>query len=294
MRKCICRLRLNEVSRQWGRRPKLPPNASCSCISCSPTGCPPRGEVGRRPASGRSSRPGTSPLHGSADLTVQLLDHVVGTDARPVLAGKITVGQRFLNAVLIHDDRHQNSNFFVLSAPVAAQVDAVHADVWIVPAMQGSVPSVLDVNVGFLVQLYNFLGHSLLSPFRMVCGNFILPEPACYVFFYAIFNLRTLLYIIFPRAAGAVSRDRNRTEIGKPRRKTGGAFGLLRKERDRISISAAGRISRAASPRARGRTRCVCGVRGSARGCAYAAPCTCGSPRRPRTGTGRRRRGSCP
>ena len=37
----------------------------------------------------------------------------------------------------------------------------------------------------------------------MVCGNFILPEPASYVFFYAIFNLRKLLYIILirPRAA---------------------------------------------------------------------------------------------
>ena len=64
MRKCICRLRLNEVSRQWGRRPEPPPSASCSCISCSPTGCPPRGEVGRRPASGRSSRQGMSPPHG--------------------------------------------------------------------------------------------------------------------------------------------------------------------------------------------------------------------------------------
>ena len=173
----------------------------------------------------------------SADLSVQPLDHVVGTDAGPVFAGEIAAGQRFLCTIL---------------------------------------------------------GHSLLSPFRMVCGNFILPEPACYVFFYAIFNLRNLLYIIFPHAAGAVSRDRNRTEIGKPRRKTGGAFGLLRKERDRISISAVGRISRAALPRARGRTRCVCGVCGSARGCAYAAPCTCGSPRQPRTGTVRRRRGSCP
>ena len=30
----------------------------------------------------------------------------------------------------------------------------------------------------------------------MVCGNFILPEPASYVFFYTIFNLRNLLYII--------------------------------------------------------------------------------------------------
>ena len=48
----------------------------------------------------------------------------------------------------------------------------------------------------FLIQLYNFLGHSLLSPFRMMCGNFILPEPASYVVFFALFNLRNLLYII--------------------------------------------------------------------------------------------------
>ncbi len=45
--------------------------------------------------------------------------------------------------------------------------------------------------------LTHFLGHSLLSRFRMVCGNFILPEPASYVFFFALFNLRNLLYIIF-------------------------------------------------------------------------------------------------
>ena len=31
----------------------------------------------------------------------------------------------------------------------------------------------------------------------MVCGNFILPEPASYVFFYAFFNLRKLFYIIY-------------------------------------------------------------------------------------------------
>ena len=31
----------------------------------------------------------------------------------------------------------------------------------------------------------------------MVCRDFILPEPASYVFFYAVFNLRNLLYIIF-------------------------------------------------------------------------------------------------
>ena len=36
----------------------------------------------------------------AADLTVQPLDHVVGADSGPVFAGKIAVGQRFLNAVL--------------------------------------------------------------------------------------------------------------------------------------------------------------------------------------------------
>ena len=36
----------------------------------------------------------------AADLPVQPLDHIVGADACPVLAGKITIGQRFLDAVL--------------------------------------------------------------------------------------------------------------------------------------------------------------------------------------------------
>ena len=36
----------------------------------------------------------------------------------------------------------------------------------------------------------------MLSPFECLCGNFILPEPASYVFFYAVSNLRNLLYII--------------------------------------------------------------------------------------------------
>ena len=36
----------------------------------------------------------------AADFPVQPLDHVVGADAGPVLAGKISVGQRLLNAVL--------------------------------------------------------------------------------------------------------------------------------------------------------------------------------------------------
>ena len=100
-----------------------------------------------------------------------------------------------METVIIHGDCHQNGYIFILSAPVAAQIDAVHVDIRIAPALQGAVAPVLDVDVGFLVQLYNFLGRSLLFPFRMVCGNFLLPEPASYVFFYAVFNLRNLLYL---------------------------------------------------------------------------------------------------
>ena len=266
-------------------------------------------------------------LHAVQAASVEPLEEADPTGL--VLFHALGGTQNLTKTVLIHGNCHQNCHIFVLSAPVAAQVDAVHVDVWIVAALQGAVAPVLDVNVGFLVQfadgsgrhlaapqclrdvlhpahgdtrqvhldegllhaalpaaisfddgrlkghalepghvernvtggggeipvvvaaavaltglaaliagglrqglrlllqqlvqgflhaaadqfldlpldnfliqLYNFLGHSLLSPFRMVCGNFILPEPASYVFFYALFNLRKLLYIIFSLNSG--------------------------------------------------------------------------------------------
>jgi len=45
----------------------------------------------------------------------------------------------------------------------------------------------------------------------MVCGNFILPEPASYVFFYAFFNLRNLLYIIKNRIEEHIFDNKLRT-----------------------------------------------------------------------------------
>ena len=39
----------------------------------------------------------------------------------------------------------------------------------------------------------------MLAPFECLCGNFILPESASYVFFYAVSNLRNLLYLINSR-----------------------------------------------------------------------------------------------
>jgi len=260
-------------------------------------------------------------LHAVQAASAEPLEEIDPTGL--VLLHALGGTQNLTETVLIHGNCHQNRHIFVLSAPVAAQVDAIHIDIGVLAALQGAVPPILDVDVGFLVQLadggrrdlaapqrlgdvlhtahgdacqvhldegflhaalpaaiplddgrlegyalepgdvernvtggrgevavivaaavaltglvaliagrlrqrlrllfqqlvqrllhaaanqfldlpldnfliqlYNFLGHSLLSPFRMVCGNFILPEPASYVFFYAVFNLRNLLYII--------------------------------------------------------------------------------------------------
>ena len=43
--------------------------------------------------------------------------------------------QNLTEIILIHGNCHQNGYIFVLSAPVAAQVDTVHVDVWIAPAL---------------------------------------------------------------------------------------------------------------------------------------------------------------
>lgn len=69
--------------------------------------------VGDRP---RRPRP-------SADLTVQSLDHFAGTDAHPVLAGKVAVDQCLFNAMLIllrrflqlHLPQLINNNFHLLA-----------------------------------------------------------------------------------------------------------------------------------------------------------------------------------
>ena len=53
-----------------------------------------------------------------------------------VLFHALCGAQNLTKTVLIYGDRHQNRNIFILSAPVAAQVDAVHVDVWIAPALQ--------------------------------------------------------------------------------------------------------------------------------------------------------------
>ena len=53
-----------------------------------------------------------------------------------VLLHALCGAQNLTKTVLIHGDRHQNRNIFVLSAPVAAQIDAIHVDIRIAPALK--------------------------------------------------------------------------------------------------------------------------------------------------------------
>ena len=59
----------------------------------------------------------------------------------------------------------------------------------------------------------------MLSPFECLCGNFILPEPASYVFFYAVFNLRNLLYIITMTKPREKTREELQAEIEDGKKK---------------------------------------------------------------------------
>ncbi len=104
---------------------------------------------------------------GGGEIPVIVVAAVALTDLAALVAGSLCQGPRLLFQQLIPGFLHAAADQFLVFP--------------------------LD---NFLIQLYNSLGHSLLSPFRMVCGNFLLPEPASYVFFYAVFNLRNLLYLI--------------------------------------------------------------------------------------------------
>ena len=79
----------------------------------------------------------TKPLK-EADPTGLVLFHPLGS------------AQNLTETVLIHGDRYQNGDIFVLSTPVAAQIDAIHVDIRIPTTLQRTVAPILNVDVGFL------------------------------------------------------------------------------------------------------------------------------------------------
>ena len=157
MRKIICRLRLSVVSRQWGVVQSCLQMLHVHVFLAAPLGA-------RRVAkSGADQHQGRVPVRERPQHARASADGSLGSAARSRCWYGCASGARRENRSRSafpqfrpHSRRSPpKQQHFRTFPPVAAQVDAVHVDVWIVPALQGSVPSVLDMNVGFLVQLYN-------------------------------------------------------------------------------------------------------------------------------------------
>ena len=99
----------------------------------------------------------------------------------------------FTISVLIYRNRYQNGHIFKRSTPVAAQIDPIHIDIRIPPALQRTVPPILNVDIRFLVQLTDGGWRHLAAPQGL--GN-ILHAPdgyACQIhlnesFFHAAFT----------------------------------------------------------------------------------------------------------
>ena len=93
----------------------------------------------------------TAPLEETAPAGFVFF-HVLGS------AKNLTV------TVFIDRYRHQNSHIFKFSAPVTAQKKPIYIDIRIASALQRAVPSILNVDIRFLVQLTDGRGRDLAAP----------------------------------------------------------------------------------------------------------------------------------
>ena len=66
--------------------------------------------------------------------------------------------------ILVDRNGYQNGYVFKLPAPVAAQIDPIYVDIRIPPALQRTVPPILDVDIRFLIQLADGRWRHLAAP----------------------------------------------------------------------------------------------------------------------------------
>ena len=81
-----------------------------------------------------------------------------------VLFHTLSSTQNFTISVLIDGDCNQNGHIFILSAPISAQIDAIHIDIRIAATLQRAVTPFLNVDIGFLIQLADGGGRYLAAP----------------------------------------------------------------------------------------------------------------------------------
>ena len=92
---------MNEVSQQWRHPQRQPPDASCSCTSCSPPlGAGHMAQPGTDQHESRVAvREAANHTGAAADLPVQPFNHIIGADAGPMFTGEIAAGDGFFNPV---------------------------------------------------------------------------------------------------------------------------------------------------------------------------------------------------
>ena len=120
----------------------------------------------------------------AADLPIQPLDHIVGADARPVLAGKVAVGQRFLDAVLdllgsllqLHCPQLGNNSFCLLARGFLAllRVDRLEHFGYNFDFGSGHNGENIAVKMhsaSLVFGIWEYFAHSLQHPHALVTNN---------------------------------------------------------------------------------------------------------------------------
>src|SRR5699024_791417 len=111
--------------------------------------------------------------HTKALVANHQLDSIQATATQPleeadpaglVLLHALGGTQNLTVSVFVHRNPHQNGHIFKLSAPISAQIDPIHIDIWIVPTLQRAVAPILYVDIRLLVQLADGGRRHLAAP----------------------------------------------------------------------------------------------------------------------------------
>lgn len=84
-----------------------------------------------------------------------------------VLLHALSSTQNLTLSVLVYHNRHQNGHILKLSTQISTQVDFIHVDIRVPPALQRTVPPILDLDIRFLIQLTDGYRKHLTAPHKL-------------------------------------------------------------------------------------------------------------------------------
>lgn len=118
-------------------------------------------------------------FHPIQATAMQLLEAT--NPASLILFHTLCSTQNLTISILINCNSDQNGYIFKLFAPVVAQIDPIHIDIWISPTLLRTVPPIIDGDIRFLIQLTNGEGRGFAAPQRFCNGIHTLDRYACQV-----------------------------------------------------------------------------------------------------------------